>query len=76
MSDSGGVVHGRVMILSVMLHRLDNLAHTIGSEIKEQGQMLNKLDEDMDDDDEDQDMKEETINGRKMTDEEKRVQPM
>ena len=37
------------MILSVMLHRLDNLAHTIGSEIKEQGQMLNKLDEDMDD---------------------------
>jgi ATF/CREB family transcription factor len=30
------------------------------------------MDEDMDDDEEDQDMKEETINGRKMTDEEKR----
>lgn len=34
--------------------------------------MAMSMDEDMDDDDEDQDMKEETINGRKMTDEEKR----
>jgi ATF/CREB family transcription factor len=34
--------------------------------------MAMSMDEDMDDDDEDHDMKEETINGRKMTDEEKR----
>jgi len=34
--------------------------------------MAMSMDEDMDEDEEDQDMKEETINGRKMTDEEKR----